>query len=92
MNKIFKFFGMGSHNCREVISKVEELIDGELDDASQEKLIIEINRCPACLEHYNIDIAFKEFVNSRLRRKCCAESMKSEILGKIRDFDEEQGT
>ena len=89
MSKLYKFFGMGGHNCREVIAKVEELIDGELDNASQEQLIIEINRCPSCLEHYNIDVAFKEFVNQRVQRKCCAEKMKAEILGKIKNIDPE---
>ncbi|MCP4121321.1 MAG: hypothetical protein GY751_06170 [Bacteroidetes bacterium] len=87
MNKLYKFFGMGGHNCREVIAKVEELIDGELDNASQERLIREINRCPACLEHYNIDVAFKEFVHKRVQRKCCAEKMKSEILSKIKSIN-----
>ena len=91
MNKLLKFFGMGGHNCREVIAKVEALIDGELDHETQERMIIEINRCPSCLEHYNIDAAFKEFVRQRVQRKCCAEKMKNEILEKIKDLDAETG-
>jgi len=90
MSKLYKFFGMGGHNCREVIAKVEELIDGELNDVAQDRLIKEINRCPSCLEHYNIDKAFKEFVNERVQRKCCAQRMKEEILQKIKNFDAEQ--
>ena len=88
MNKLSKFFGMGGHNCREVIDKVTELIDGELEDAQQEKLIKEINRCPSCLEHYKIDIAFKQFLKTRIQRKPCAEQMKQEILEKIKVIDQ----
>ena len=87
MKKLLKIFGIGGHNCKDVVEKVEILLDGELDKASEEHLIQEINRCSSCLEHYNIDKAFKEFVYNKVERKCCTEPLKTEILNKIKTID-----
>lgn len=89
MNRTSKFYGMGGHDCRDVIAKVEELIDGELDTATQERLIREIEKCPSCLQHYDLDKSFKEFVSTRVERKCCAERIKQEILEKIKNYSPE---
>ena len=90
MKRLLKVFGIGGHNCKDVVEKVEILLDGELDNETEQHLIREINKCPACLEHYNIDKAFKEFVNKKVERKCCAQTLKSEILNKIKTMDLEE--
>ena len=74
----------GSHSCKEIVSKLEELIDGEVDGATEKILIQGIKRCPACLEHYDLDKAFKEFLAKKVERKACAEKIKQEILAKIK--------
>ena len=89
MKRILKIFGIGGHNCKEIVEKVEILLDGELDKATQEKLIKEIKRCPSCLEHYEIDEAFKKFVCQKLERKNCTNGLKAEILDKIKNIDAE---
>ena len=51
MNKLSKFFGMGGHNCREVIDKVTELIDGELEETARSirSLVDTLERHPQAL-------------------------------------------
>lgn len=88
--KVLKYFGMGGHNCRDVVDKLEELIDGEVDEHTQQRLITEIKRCPACLEHYHLDKAFKDFLQTKTHRKCCASEVKQSILQRIRAIDEEE--
>ncbi|MEZ5006956.1 MAG: hypothetical protein R2728_02775 [Chitinophagales bacterium] len=89
MKRVLKIFGIGGHNCKDVVEKVEFLLDGELDKETEARLIKEINRCPSCLEHYAIDDAFKKFVKTKLDRKCCTDGLKSEILEKIKNLDAE---
>lgn len=89
MKRVFKFFGIGGHRCKEVAEKVEILLDGELDKATEEQLIKEINRCPSCLEHYKIDEAFKKLMHEKVERKCCTKSLRTEILEKIKNIEAE---
>lgn len=84
-SKLSKYFGMSGHNCKAVAEKLEILLDGELGQAEEERLIAEIKSCPACLEHYEIDEAFKKLVCEKLQRKCCTEKLKAEILDKINE-------
>ena len=88
MKRLLRFFGLGRrHNCREIVNKLGELIDGEVDPETEEQLIAEIKRCPACLEHYDLDVAFKDFLKKKMERKACAEKVKQEILEKIKTID-----
>lgn len=92
MKKKVKIFGVGGHNCKDVAEKLEILLDGELDKDAEAYLIKDINRCSKCLEHYNIDKAFKEFVNKKVERRCCTDTLKSEILDKIKEISQEDET
>ncbi len=89
MKKVLKYFGIGGHNCKDVAEKLEILLDGELEKEYEERLILEIKRCPACLEHYDIDKAFKDFLYNKIERKCCTEGSKTEILEKIKQIQAE---
>ena len=91
MKRLLKIFGMSGHSCKEVAEKLEILLDGELDRKDEASLIAEINKCPGCLEHYNIDKAFKEFLSKKTEKRCCTEKLKSEILDKIKDIAAEPG-
>ncbi|MCB0502182.1 MAG: hypothetical protein KDD32_05825 [Bacteroidetes bacterium] len=89
MKRDLKIFGIGGHNCKSVVEKVEILLDGELDKETECQLIKEINKCPSCLEHYAIDDAFKKFVKNKIDRKNCTKDLKDEILNKIKHIDTE---
>ena len=87
MKKVLKMFGLGGHKCKDVAEKLEMLLDGELDQATETQLIKEIKKCPACLEHYEIDEAFKKFVCNKVKRKNCTKNLKEEILEKIKNMN-----
>jgi hypothetical protein len=42
--------------CEEIISKLEALLDGELDPEKQKEVEDMIHSCEFCLEQYNIEI------------------------------------
>ena len=74
---------MSKHNCKEVADNIYLLLDGELGPEEEKRLIAEVKKCSHCLEHYNLDKTFKDFVKAKMEKKCCSEALKSEIKSKI---------
>ena len=72
------------HDCSEVISRVFLALDGELDQNEVKDFMDDLNRCSWCLEHYNIEKVFKEFLCNKLQRKEVKPDVISEIKSKIR--------
>lgn len=72
------------HSCKEVQSKIQLLIDGELNrfEASEIKQIVET--CPFCGEAFQQQRQFRKIINSNVERKCCGSQLRSSILNKIR--------
>jgi len=68
----------------EVVSRVFLALDGELTTAEEKEFLDELNRCSWCLEHYNVEKSFKEFLCSRLARKAVSPSLIEEIKSKIK--------
>jgi anti-sigma factor (TIGR02949 family) len=74
------------HDCSEVISRVFLSLDGELSKEEEKEFFEEIKRCSWCLEHYNIEQAFKEFICSKLGRKEVNPKLITEIKSKIKNI------
>ena len=72
------------HDCSQVMSKVLLALDGELNKAEEEQLMKELQDCSCCLEHFQIEKSFKEFLCARLKRTCCLEKLATEIKGSIK--------
>ena len=72
------------HDCSEVISKVFLSLDGELTKEEEQEFLEEIKRCSWCLEHYNIEQAFKEFLCKKIEKKEVKPNLVSEIKNKIK--------
>lgn len=62
------------HNCDEVVQQFQLLIDGELNPKQEQEVMCELQRCIHCLEHYNLDKRFKEFLQTKVERKCVTTS------------------
>lgn len=75
------------HDCRNFVKKVFLVLDGELPEADTRLFINDIERCKACLEHYQIEKAFKEFITRKIERRNCTDSLKQNILSQIRNID-----
>lgn len=78
------------HNCETIIKKIMLFLDGELDPSEQEWLREQLIQCPACLEHYELEKDFKDFICQKLRCQpacqCDEHDLKEKILTKIKEI------
>ncbi|MEZ5013731.1 MAG: hypothetical protein R2794_05520 [Chitinophagales bacterium] len=73
------------HDCRNFVKKVFLVLDGELPEPEQRMFIADIQRCKSCLDHFDIEKSFKEFVTAKVERKACSEQLKQDILDRVRE-------
>lgn len=71
------------HNCQELISRVFLALDGAMSKEEEQKFLEELNSCNCCLEKYQVERSFKEFLSLKISRKCCSESLATDIRRKI---------
>jgi mycothiol system anti-sigma-R factor len=71
------------HKCDETLAKVILALDGELSNAEEKQLLTALNECSYCLEKYNIEKEFKEFLSKKMEKKPCADSLKTDIKNEI---------
>jgi mycothiol system anti-sigma-R factor len=65
--------------CSEVLARVYEYLDGELDDHDVAKIRQHLEECRPCLSQYDVDMALKAL----LRRSCSCESAPEELRARI---------
>ncbi len=76
------------HDCRNFVTKVFLVLDGELPEKERNLFITDIQRCKGCLDHYHIEKAFKDFIVAKVERKGCSEDLKNDIISKIKETEE----
>ncbi len=79
------------HDCRNFVKKVFLVLDGELPEQERNLFITDIQRCKGCLDHFQIEKAFKDFVVAKVERKCCSENLKSDIINRINEIGNVDG-
>jgi anti-sigma factor (TIGR02949 family) len=76
------------HKCEEIIKKVMLFLDGELSPNEHDWLREQLIQCPACLEHYEMEKDFKDFLCAKLKCmpacECDEHELKDKILSKIK--------
>lgn len=72
------------HDCSKVIAKVGLTLDGELNPDEEKEFLKEINDCPKCLEKFNIEKSFKEFLTQKVERKTVSSVLVKSIKDKIK--------
>lgn len=77
---------MENHDCSKVISKVILSLDGELTEQEENVLLAEINCCSKCLEHYNIEKSFKEFLQKKIEVRKAKSDVMATIKSKINEL------
>ena len=65
--------------CSEVLDRVYEYLDGELDEHDVAKIRQHLEECRPCLSQYDIDLALKAL----LRRSCVCEPAPQELRARI---------
>ena len=79
-------FGTG---CKEILKKAMMMMDGELTDDEQRQFVAHIEKCPKCLEKYNIEKSLKEFLNNKIQRKQMPEDFITGIKQNIAKASDE---
>ena len=66
-------------DCREVLRRVFEFLDGEMTEQDVERIRQHLDECSPCLTEYGLDVALKALV----RRSCACEQAPEELRERI---------
>lgn len=71
------------HDCKEVVDQVNLMLDGELNAKEEQDVLCELQRCMHCLDEFNLQKRFKDFMQNKLEKKNisaeCIERIKNQI-------------
>lgn len=70
--------------CEEIIAKLEQLLDGEMDQAQEKSVLEMVNNCQYCLEQYNIEKSFRKLIKNGISSVLYSSSLIFNIKSKIR--------
>jgi mycothiol system anti-sigma-R factor len=66
-------------DCAQVLERVYEYLDGELDLSDIERIRVHLEECGPCLRQYDLDVALKALI----RRSCACEQAPAELRERI---------
>lgn len=73
-----------NHSCKEIKSKIELYLDGELDRFSKQNVDEVISECPFCKSEFDNQSSLKKILHVGLKRRECTDSLRNNIVSKIR--------
>ncbi|MFC7623720.1 mycothiol system anti-sigma-R factor [Microlunatus sp. GCM10028923] len=76
------------HDCEQVLTRVYEFLDHELDDASGDAIRTHLAACEPCLERFDVEQAVKALVS-----RCCGndkapDQLRSKVMNRISELSE----
>ena len=75
------------NECQETLKKVMSALDDELTEEEEKEFLNHINGCSHCLEKYEIEKCFKEFLTEKITRHntptAIADKIRAHILGRF---------
>jgi predicted anti-sigma-YlaC factor YlaD len=72
------------HDCSKVLSKVFLALDGEMTEEEEKVFLRQLHECSCCLDHFEIEKEFKNFLQQKVEKKCVKEETVSAIKTKIK--------
>jgi len=69
--------------CGDYLSRIYELLDGELDDAARAQLQAHLDECPPCLDEYQLDKLLKALVQRSCACEQAPDTLRMQILQRI---------
>lgn len=72
-------------DCSEVLERVYEYLDGELDTHAFGKIQQHLDECGPCLSEYDLDVVLKKLVRRSCGGDCAPEELRTRIMLKIRE-------
>ena len=73
----------GSDNCEQVLERVYQFIDDELDTASSDAIRTHLVACEPCLERFDVEQAVKALVHKRCGGDQAPSHLRQRVLGRL---------
>jgi len=73
------------HNCNELRARLDQVLDGDCGIHEKEHFVEEIRRCPRCMDLYEKEKSFREFLQVKLSKKKVSDRLASNIRDIMRD-------
>lgn len=70
-------------SCEQVVGRVHEFLDSELDEASCDEIRHHLDACEACLEEFDAEAAMKQLVHRCCAGKSAPDSVKQNLLASL---------
>lgn len=70
-------------DCKEVLAKLYDYIDGEIDAADRDAFQTHLELCRPCLSYYEFERFFTQFVKEHSPHACVREEFKSKLLARL---------
>jgi mycothiol system anti-sigma-R factor len=70
-------------DCSEVLERVYEYLDGELDEYKVGKIRQHLDECHHCLSEYDLDVALKALVRRACLSDCAPDDLRARIMVQI---------
>jgi polyhydroxyalkanoate synthesis regulator phasin len=74
------------HDCSKVLSKVFLSLDGEMSAEEEKVFLEELKQCSCCLDHFEIEKEFKNFLQHKVEKRCVKEDTVASIKSKIKSL------
>jgi len=69
--------------CGDYLSRIYQLLDGELDEAGRAQLQAHLEECPPCLDEYQLDRLLKALVQRSCACEHAPDALRTQILQRI---------
>lgn len=72
------------HSCKDIQTKIELYLDGELDRFTKLNVEEVISECPFCKAEFDNQSSLKKILHVGLKRRECTDQLRKNIVNKIR--------
>ncbi|MEZ5114874.1 MAG: mycothiol system anti-sigma-R factor [Candidatus Nanopelagicales bacterium] len=73
-------------DCGEVLDRVYEYLDGELDDEAREGIRQHLDECSPCLRQYGLEQAVKSLVVRSCGCEHAPEALRVQVVARLRQI------
>lgn len=73
----------GDHDhisCKEAMEKLQEYLDGELDEVSHEELALHFEVCRKCYPHLKLEERFRDLLQRSREKESCPDHVREQVL------------
>lgn len=71
--------------CEEIITQLEALLDGEMDDRTEQEVQAMISNCNYCLEQYKIEKSLRDLVKDGFKKFNVSNNLLNAIKNSIKN-------